>query len=330
MLDNQASPDTRVRFIEVGEDQSGQRIDNFLRTALKGVPKSMIYRILRKGEVRVNKKRIKPDGRIQQGDVVRIPPLRMAEPNEVPVAGDGLLELLESAILYESKALIVINKPSGLAVHGGSGVNLGLIEALRQLRPDERFLELVHRLDRDTSGCIMIAKKRSMLRHLHELLRSNQVNKVYHALVVGRWESKDKTIDAPLRKNELKSGERIVKVQEDGKPSLTRFKVLRRFGGTATLVEAKPVTGRTHQIRVHAQFAGHPIIGDDKYGVEDVNKSMRLQGIRRLFLHAAHLQVTLPEGDELKLDAPLDEGLQAAMERLAQQQVNDFQETSEC
>lgn len=330
MSENQASPDTRVRFIEVGEDQAGQRIDNFLRTALKGVPKSMIYRILRKGEVRVNKKRIKPDGRLNGGDVVRIPPIRVAEPNEVPVAGDGLLELLESAILYESKALIVINKPSGLAVHGGSGVNLGLIEALRQLRPDERFLELVHRLDRDTSGCIMVAKKRSMLRHLHELLRNNQVNKVYHALVVGRWESKDKAIDAPLRKNELKSGERIVKVQADGKPSLTRFKVLRRFGAAATLVEAKPVTGRTHQIRVHTQFAGHPIIGDDKYGVEEVNKAMRLQGIRRLFLHAAFLQVALPDGDELKLDAPLDEGLQAAMERLAQQQVNDFQETSEC
>lgn len=329
MSDNKPSAPNSVRYIEVEEDQAGQRIDNFLRTALKGVPKSMIYRILRKGEVRVNKKRIKPDGRIQSGDLIRIPPIRVSEPNDVPMVGKALLELLEQSILFESKALIVINKPSGLAVHGGSGINLGLIEAMRQLRPDEHFLELVHRLDRDTSGCIMIAKKRSMLRHLHEALRQNRVNKIYHALVVGRWESKDSSVDAPLRKNELQSGERIVRVQPDGKASLTRFKVLRRFGTQATLVEAKPVTGRTHQIRVHTQFAGHPIIGDDKYGVESINRDMKKQGVRRLFLHSAKLEVTLPDDEVLRVSAPLEDALSSALERLAKQQNNVYQEESE-
>ena len=329
MSDIKPSAINSVRYIEIEEDQAGQRIDNFLRTALKGVPKSMIYRIIRKGEVRVNKKRIKPDGRIQGGDVVRIPPIRVSEPTDVPMVGKALLELLEQSILYESKALIVLNKPSGLAVHGGSGINLGLIEALRQLRPDERFLELVHRLDRDTSGCIMIAKKRSMLRHLHEALRQSRVTKIYHALVVGRWESKDSSVDAPLRKNELQSGERIVRVQRDGKDSLTRFKVLRRFGTQATLVEAKPVTGRTHQIRVHTQFAGHPIIGDDKYGVESINRDMKKQGIKRLFLHSAMLEVTLLEGEVLRVSAPLELALSSALERLAEQQNKAYQEESE-
>lgn len=329
MSDNQPSAINSVRYIEIEEDQAGQRIDNFLRTALKGVPKSMLYRIIRKGEVRVNKKRIKPDGRVQCGDIVRIPPIRVSEPTDVPMVGKALLELLEQSILYESKALIVINKPSGLAVHGGSGINLGLIEAMRQLRPDERFLELVHRLDRDTSGCIMIAKKRSMLRHLHEALRQSRVNKVYHALVVGRWESKDASVDAPLRKNELQSGERIVRVQPDGKASLTRFKVIRRFGTQATLVEAKPVTGRTHQIRVHTQFAGHPIIGDDKYGVESINREMKKQGIKRLFLHSAMLEVALSEGEVLRVSAPLEPVLSSALERLAEQQNKAYQEESE-
>jgi 23S rRNA pseudouridine955/2504/2580 synthase len=319
MSDINPSASPSVRFVEVEEDQAGQRIDNFLRTALKGVPKSMIYRILRKGEVRVNKKRIKPDGRIQAGDIVRIPPIRVSERGEAPLVGQGLVDALEGVILYESDALMVMNKPSGLAVHGGSGVNLGLIEAIRQMRPDARFLELVHRLDRDTSGCIMIAKKRSMLRHMQEALRQNRVNKVYHALVQGRWETRDNRVEAPLRKNELKSGERIVKVQEDGKPSITLFKVLRRFGQTATLVEAKPVTGRTHQIRVHSQFMGHPIIGDDKYCSDEVNRQMRDVGVRRLFLHSARLSVDLPDGERLEISAPLEAPLVEATERLANQ-----------
>lgn len=310
----------KVRLIEVTEDQDGQRVDNFLRTALKGVPKSMIYRIVRKGEVRVNKGRVKPDTKLKSADIVRVPPIRTAKEGEAVNVSQELLEKLEASIIYESDALLVINKPSGLAVHGGSGIQLGLIEALRQMRPALTFLELVHRLDRDTSGCIMVAKKRSMLRHLHEALRQGQgVSKIYHALVVGRWDSTVQKIDAPLRKNELSSGERIVKVQEEGKASITLFKVLRRFSNLVTLIEAKPVTGRTHQIRVHSQFAGHPIIGDDKYGVEDLNVQMRDVGIRRLFLHAAALTVTLPDGEKLHFKAPLEPKLSAAIEQLAAQ-----------
>lgn len=308
----------KVRYIEVTEDQEGQRIDNFLRTALKGVPKSMIYRIVRKGEVRVNKGRVKPDTKLTAGDQIRIPPVRTAKEGDPVNVSNQLTEKLEASILYESEALLVINKPSGLAVHGGSGIQLGLIEALRQMRPHLTFLELVHRLDRDTSGCIMIAKKRSMLRHLHEALRQGQgVSKVYHALVVGRWDATDQKIDAPLRKNELSSGERVVKVQTDGKASITMFKVLRRFANKATLIEAKPITGRTHQIRVHAQFAGHPIIGDGKYGVESINSEMRAAGIKRLFLHAAALTVTLADGEKLHFKAPLENNLSAAIDRLA-------------
>lgn len=324
----QGEGNPKVRFVEITEDQDGQRIDNFLRTQLKGVPKSMIYRIVRKGEVRVNKGRVKPDTKLRSGDTVRVPPVRTTEQAPAPSVGQGLITHLESAVIYESDALLVINKPSGLAVHGGSGITLGLIEALRQMRPQCSFLELVHRLDRDTSGCIMVAKKRSMLRHLHEALRQGQgVSKCYHALVVGRWESAQQKIDAPLRKNELSSGERIVKVQADGKASITTFKVLRRFAKVATLVEAKPITGRTHQIRVHCQFAGHPILGDDKYGVEQSNQAIKEQGLKRLFLHAASLSITAPDGEKLFFKAPYDSQLNAIVEHLAQQH-NQYQQES--
>jgi 23S rRNA pseudouridine955/2504/2580 synthase len=308
-----------VQFITVDDDQGGQRIDNFLRTALKGAPKSLIYRVLRKGEVRVNKKRTKPDYKLQPGDLIRIPPVRLPEKGDAPVVGQGLLEHLEQAVLYEDDALMVINKPSGLAVHGGSGVSLGMIEAVRQLRPNARFLELVHRLDRDTSGCIMLAKKRSMLRYLHEVLRQRRVQKIYQALVQGRWEARDKKIDAPLKRFELKSGERMVRVDESGKPSLTEFRVLRRFGPIATLVEARPRTGRTHQIRVHTQFTGHPIIGDPKYGSDEINETFRALGFRRLMLHAAALQLELPDGTPLRVEAPLESEIVTALEQLSSQ-----------
>ena len=306
----------QVRFVEVDPDQAGQRIDNFLRTQLKGAPKSLIYRILRKGEIRVNKKRVKPDSRLAAGDVIRIPPVRISERGEAAPVGNGLAEHLEQAILYESDSLLVINKPSGLAVHGGSGVSLGLIEALRQIRPDSRFLELVHRLDRDTSGCIMVAKKRSMLRFLHDALRHRQVHKIYQALVVGRWERRQQVVDAPLLRFELKSGERMVKVHEDGKPSVTRFQVLRRFQDVATLVEARPLTGRTHQIRVHSQFAGHPIVGDVKYTQDADNASFRAMGVKRLMLHAARLELELPDGEKLSVSAPLDQETEVMLESL--------------
>jgi 23S rRNA pseudouridine955/2504/2580 synthase len=253
-----------VAMATVTEDQLGQRLDNFLMVRLKGVPKSAIYRMIRKGEVRVNKGRIKPEYKLQVGDVVRIPPAHTKPVRDNVFVGDSLKMQLEAAILYEDDGLIVINKPSGLAVHGGSGVSLGVIEALRLMRPKQRFLELVHRLDRDTSGCLMVAKKRSVLKKLHEDLRDGRMGKTYLALLWGRWNGLEHRIEAPLRKFHLPSGERVVRVSADGKPSLTLFRQLELYGN-ATLVEAKPITGRTHQIRVHAQFAGHAIAGDDKY-----------------------------------------------------------------
>ncbi|WP_372833496.1 23S rRNA pseudouridine(955/2504/2580) synthase RluC [Pontibacterium sp.] len=316
MSEKISSPNAAVRFVEIAADFDGQRIDNFLRTELKGVPKSLIYRILRKGEVRVNKKRVKPEYKLQGGDLIRIPPVRVAERAEAPKPSDNLQRVLEDAILYEDKDLIVVNKPSGLAVHGGSGVSLGLIEAFRQIRPECRFLELVHRLDRDTSGCIMIAKKRSALKFMHEALQKSRITKIYNALVDGAWSDRKRRIDAPLRKNELKSGERVVKVQADGKACLTEYKVLRRIGRLVTLVEARPITGRTHQIRVHCQFAGHPIIGDEKYGTDQMNRRMRDEGIKRLFLHAAELRIPLPGGGRMVIKAPLDKQLLSAMDAL--------------
>ncbi|MCQ4270959.1 23S rRNA pseudouridine(955/2504/2580) synthase RluC [Pseudomonas kuykendallii] len=311
-----AQPTTGVQLLEVSPEFAGQRIDNFLRTQLKGVPKTLIYRILRKGEVRVNKGRIKPEYKLQAGDVVRVPPLRLAERDEPAPLALGLLERLEKAIVYEDKALIVLNKPAGIAVHGGSGLNYGVIEAFRQLRPDAKDIELVHRLDRDTSGLLMIAKKRSMLRHLHEALRGDGVDKRYMALVRGNWPAAKKKISAPLLKNNLRSGERMVEVNPEGKEALTVFRVLRRFGEFATLVEASPITGRTHQIRVHAKHAGHSIAGDSKYGDEEFTREIRELGGKRLFLHAYALTVPLPEGGELKVEAEVDEVWERTLERL--------------
>ncbi len=315
-MNNPDSPVTAVQLLEVAPELAGQRIDNFLRTQLKGVPKTLIYRILRKGEVRVNKGRIKPEYKLQAGDVVRVPPLRLAERDEPAPLAQGLLERLEAAIVFEDKALIVLNKPAGIAVHGGSGLNYGVIEAFRQLRPDAKEIELVHRLDRDTSGLLMIAKKRSMLRHLHEALRGDGVDKRYLALVRGNWPAAKKQVRAPLMKNNLRSGERMVEVNTEGKDALTEFRVLRRFGDFATLVEASPITGRTHQIRVHAKHAGHSIAGDNKYGDEEFTREIRELGGKRLFLHAHSLQVKLPEGNILKVEAPVDDVWTLTMERL--------------
>ena len=315
-MTNLTPPTPGVRLVEVAPEFAGQRIDNFLITYLKGVPKTLIYRILRKGEVRVNKGRIKPEYKLQAGDVVRVPPVRVPERDEpVPVA-QGLLQRLEAAIVHEDKGLIVLNKPAGIAVHGGSGLSFGVIEAFRQLRPDAKELELVHRLDRDTSGLLMIAKKRSMLRHLHEQLRGDGVDKRYMALVRGNWPTVQKQVRAPLLKSNLRSGERMVEVNEEGKEALTLFKVLRRFGDFATMVEARPITGRTHQIRVHALHAGHCIAGDPKYGDEDFSREIRDLGGKRLFLHAYALTVPLPDGGELKLEAPVDEMWAKTVERL--------------
>lgn len=307
----------QVRLLVIDAEQQGQRIDNFLKTQLKGVPKSLIYRILRKGEVRVNKKRIKPEYKLMVGDEVRVPPVRVAEENELPSAKLSSIQALESMILFEDEVLIILNKPAGMAVHGGSGLSFGVIEGLRALRPDARFLELVHRLDRDTSGCLLIAKKRSALKSLHEQLRLKTMRKQYSALVRGQWQPHVKVVNAPLLKNVLQSGERIVRVSPEGKPSETRFHILKRYAD-ATLIEASPITGRTHQIRVHTAHAGHPIACDDKYGESQFDERMRELGLQRLFLHASRLTFQHPvDHRELTMEAPLDPHLQRLLTKLA-------------
>lgn len=306
-----------VQFFTISDDEAGQRLDNFLLTKLKGVPKSLIYRVVRKGEVRVNKGRIKPDYKLQENDVVRVPPVRVAEKNEVPISIKlNKVAELEQQILFEDEVMLIINKPSGIAVHGGSGLSFGVIEALRALRPQAKFLELVHRIDRDTSGILLVAKKRSALRSLHEQLREKIVQKDYLALVRGQWQSHVKAIKAPLLKNELASGERMVKVSLEGKPSETRFRIEERYA-CATLVKASPITGRTHQIRVHTQYAGHPIACDDKYGEREFDQKMQQIGLNRLFLHAHSIRFQHPKtGEEMVVTAPLDKKLKAVLAKL--------------
>lgn len=309
-----ASP---ARLLTVPADVAGQRIDNFLLTQLKGAPRTLVYRILRTGEVRVNKGRIKPDYRLQAGDVVRVPPLRLADEKEAAEKpARGAVRDLGSRIVYEEDGLLVIDKPAGLAVHGGSGVAWGVVEAMRVLRPESPFLELVHRLDRDTSGLLMLAEKRSLLRELHGLLREGRMEKVYVALLTGRLKGAEHRVTAPLKKITLPNGERIVRVSSEGKEALTTFKVLEIIGDT-TLVEARPKTGRTHQIRVHAQYLGHPLAGDEKYGHDAVNHALRVHGVNRLFLHARDLAIrTSGMTKDLRLHCPLPAELESALESL--------------
>ena len=303
---------TQVQFVDIDEDMAGQRIDNFLRNQLKTIPKSMIYRIVRKGEVRVNKKRIKAEYKLKAGDLVRIPPVTIEEKTEENVPSTKLNKVseLEQCIIYEDDHMLILNKPSGTAVHGGSGLKFGAIEALRALRPDARFLELVHRIDRDTSGILLVAKKRSALRHLQAQFREKTVQKYYFALVMGEWKNSCKVVNAPLLKNEVNS---IVRVNPNGKASETRFKVLEKFQD-ATLVQASPITGRTHQIRVHAQYTGHPIAWDDRYGDRRFDAYTGKVGLNRLFLHAANIKFTHP-GSEEKVDisAPMEKRLERAL-----------------
>ena len=307
----------QVKYVTIDTEDAGQRIDNFLMRTLKGVPKSMIYRLLRKGEIRVNKKRTKPEYKLVNEDIVRIAPIRISEDKPSVSTGLNIVKNLEQCILFEDDRLLVINKPSGMAVHGGSGLSFGLIEALRALRPEARMLELVHRLDRDTSGCLVVAKKRSALRNLHEQLRNKKVQKFYHALVKGRWSAKLTRVTDGLRKNDLKSGERVVIADNiNGKESETRYKVLQHFSD-ATLVRAFPVTGRTHQIRVHCQIKGHPIACDPKYGYEDFDETMKSNGLKRLFLHAASIEFTHPLTNErLEVEAPLEPALEKVIKSL--------------
>jgi 23S rRNA pseudouridine955/2504/2580 synthase len=306
---------SRARIIEVSEDHTGQRLDNFLQRELNGVPRTRVYRAMRKGEIRVNKGRVKPDYRVCTGDRVRIPPLHTAErmpPSQVP---NHLARLLRERVLFEDDNLLVINKPSGLAVHGGSGLSFGMIECLRQMRTGDRYLELVHRLDRDTSGCIMVARRAAVLKDLHRQLREDRIGKSYLALVLGEWSARRSFVEAPLLKNTLKSGERLVRVDKAGKRARTDFSVVQRLAGY-TLVEARPITGRTPQIRVHAQHAGHPLLGDPKYGDRDANQVAKQLGLGRLFLHASELSFLDPDGKRQKVRAPLDPELQVFLEKL--------------
>jgi 23S rRNA pseudouridine955/2504/2580 synthase len=303
-----------VKYLTVKPDEAGQRLDNYLLRHLKGLPKSNLYRILRKGEVRVNKGRVKPDYRIMGNDLIRIPPLRLNEPTPLGQPPDYILKSLGEAILFEDKYLLVLNKPAGIPVHGGSGCSYGVIEGIKLLRPDIEGLELVHRLDKETSGCLLLAKKRSVLVELHAMLRNGQVQKAYLALVKGRWPAKVPYVDAPLLKNQLSSGERMVKVNVEGKQAKTLFKTLTHYLNS-TLVEASPITGRTHQIRVHAAHAGCPIAGDSKYGHDEFNQLVRRLGGKRMFLHAGKLSFKLFE-QRYEFSAPLPAELQALLNKL--------------
>ncbi|MBS3963526.1 MAG: 23S rRNA pseudouridine(955/2504/2580) synthase RluC [Methylomonas sp.] len=308
-------PNPPVQWLEITDAHAGQRLDNFLISTLKGVPKTRIYRIVRKGEVRVNKGRVDVGYKLAAGDVVRIPPVRVAERADAVIVQPALLHGLEHHILFEDEGFIVLNKPSGFAVHGGSGINAGVIEALRQIRPQQKFLELVHRLDKETSGCLLIAKKRAVLKLLHELFRGDGIQKTYLALLAGQFKRTQQTVDVPLLKNVGQAGERRVTVSQAGKSAETVFTRLKLFQA-ATLVHAAPRTGRTHQIRVHAAWLGHPIIGDDRYGENDVNKAFRARGYKRMFLHAEQLRFLHPAtGVALHFVAPLPNDLQQLLDR---------------
>jgi len=305
---------TKVRWIEISEENAGQRLDNYLISLLKGVPKTRIYRIVRKGEVRVNKGRADVKYRLKINDIVRVPPVRVATRTAEILVQPTLKLSLENDILYEDDGLLVLNKPSGFAVHGGSGINSGVIEALRQLRPEQRFLELVHRLDKETSGCLLIAKKRTVLKQLHELFRGDGIKKTYLALLGGQWQRKKQWVNVPLLKNISKGGERMVVVSQAGKTAETHFIRLQKYQH-ATLVHASPKTGRTHQIRVHAAWLGHPIVGDARYGDDATNREFKKRGVRRLFLHAEQLQFEHPlTGNMMHFTAPLSSELQALID----------------
>jgi len=311
-----AAERTAVRLIEIGEEQAGRRLDRFLMDVLTGVPRSRIQRIVRRGEVRVNGGRTAGERRLQAGDKVRVPPVRLELEPPPKRAGPQLLESIGAAIIQEDDRVLVLNKPSGIAVHGGSGVSFGVIEALRTLRPKED-LELVHRLDRDTSGCLLISKRRSALRILHELIREGGFEKRYLALQKGSWQFGEKRVDVPLQVDHRVGGERTVRAAKGGgKQSISIFKPVQFFGPAATLMEVGIQTGRTHQIRVHAAHVGHPVAGDEKYGDVDFNAAMREKGLGRMFLHAHSLGFEWPDGTPFSASAPLPPELGSVIDRL--------------
>ena len=307
-------PPPSVRQERVPDDREGQRLDNFLFGLLKGVPKTHVYRLLRTGQVRVDGKRAKPDQRLAGGEMLRIPPVRVASPGDPVQASERSLRDLGARIVLEDRNFIALDKPSGLASHGGSGIKLGAIEQMRQLRPKET-LELVHRLDRDTSGVLLLARRRSALSAIQALIRDGQVRKRYLALLAGRLPQPRVRVDAALRKQVLQGGERMVRVDPEGKASLSEFRLLRACGAFS-YVEVVIETGRTHQIRVHAAHIGAPVAGDPKYGDEEANRILRERGLRRLFLHAAEFSFRLPDGTDYTIAAPLPPELVAVLDRL--------------
>jgi len=305
-----------VYYTKVMPEEDGQRLDNYLIRTLKGVPKSHIYRLIRGGEVRINKKRAKASSRLMESDVVRIPPVRISSEGERLILSDSVRARLTASILHEDDSLLVINKPTGMAVHGGSGLNFGVIEAFRHMRPEAKYLELIHRIDRETSGCLLIAKKRSMLRAVQALFEAHEIQKTYWTLSLNAWHGKKTTcIDVALQKNTLSSGERMVRVDDAGKASQTTVRLLENYS-EACWLEAKPKTGRTHQIRVHTAYIGHPILGDEKYGKSCPSKFRpELKKIlkQRLYLHAREIQFNLHEKQyrfQADLDAQFDHAFQ--------------------
>jgi 23S rRNA pseudouridine955/2504/2580 synthase len=301
----------------ITEQEAGQRIDNFLMRHFKSVPRSRVYRLLRKGEVRVNKKRVDAEYRMAAGDEVRLPPVRIDDSGEPGRPSSSLQELIEKSVIFQDRHLLVINKPPGVAVHGGSGMSFGVIEALRASRPRET-LELVHRLDRDTSGCLCVARDRATLVALHALIRDSGMHKTYLGLVSGSWQLGTKRIDAPLATDGRSHGERHVRVAAAGKNSVSVFKPVQFFASAATLMEVDIPTGRTHQIRVHAAFAGHPLLGDEKYGDRDRNADFKRLGLKRIFLHAQSVAFDWPgSGVPFHASAPLPDDLAAVLDAIA-------------
>ena len=311
------SPAPSAYTTEVDSDSAGQRVDNYLLRVLKGVPRTHVYRLIRSGQVRVNSGRIRASYRLKTGDTVRVPPVSQRARPKPAVVEKGL-QWLEQHVIFEDSRLLVLNKPAGMAVHSGSGVSLGCIEALRCLRPRLTGMDLVHRLDRNTSGCLLVAKRRSALRTLHGVLRERGMEKRYLALVMGNWQHGARTVNAPLLR-ERGSGSASVRIAESGKPAESRFRVVEFYGRDATLMEITIPTGRTHQIRVHAASMGHPIAGDPRYGDAVLNERMRGVGLERMFLHAHAIEFTWPGSDEpFMVSAPLPEDLRNVQQRLQQ------------
>jgi 23S rRNA pseudouridine955/2504/2580 synthase len=312
-------PKSAVTLRTVTEEEAGQRVDNFLLRHFKTVPRSRVYRLLRKGEVRVNRKRVDAEYRILAGDEVRLPPVRIETGEEPGRPSESLQGLIERAVIFQDRHLLVIDKPAGVAVHGGSGMSFGVIEALRASRPRET-LELVHRLDRDTSGCLLVARDRATLTSLHALIRDGGMHKTYLALVAGSWQLGTKRIDAPLATDDRRHGERHVRVAAAGKESVSVFKPVQFFGALATLMEVDIPTGRTHQIRVHASFAGHPLLGDDKYGDRERNAELKRRGLKRTFLHAQSVAFEWPgSAMPFHVSAPLPGELAAVLDAITPQ-----------